>query len=74
MEEAKFEELAEEEGTVDIMGLKIILITMKRKLSFIMFCPHYYVTLHAKRYHLVLKIIFEFIVPCYKHNNTGPDW
>ena len=41
MEEAKFEELAEEEGAVDIMGLKIIiLITIKRNLSFIMFCPH----------------------------------
>ena len=30
-----------------------------------------YVTLHSKRYHLALKIIFEFIVPCYKHGNTG---
>ena len=29
-----------------------------------------YVTLHAKRYHLVLKI-FEFIVPGYKHGNIG---
>ena len=29
------------------------------------------VTLHAKRYHLVLKIIFELIVPCYKHGNAG---
>ena len=28
-------------------------------------------TLHAKRYHLALKIIFEFIVPCYKHASTG---
>ena len=28
-------------------------------------------TLHAKKYHLALKIIFEFIVPGYKHGNTG---
>ena len=33
--------------------------------------PQVYVTLHAKSYHLALKIIFEFIVPCYKHGNTG---
>ena len=29
------------------------------------------VTIYAKRYHLALKIIFEFIVYCYKHGNTG---
>ena len=41
VEEAKVEELAKEEGAVDIMGSKIIiLITIKRKLSIIMLRPH----------------------------------
>ena len=45
VEEPKVEELAEEEGAegegaVDNMGSKIILITIKRKLSIIMLRPH----------------------------------
>ena len=57
------------------MAISLLYLAMNPKAVFMQtlvgLIAYAYVTLHEKRYHLALKIIFEFIVPCSKHSNTG---